>query len=450
MRCIDGFFRGHLFIVIMLLIASAGTANAQEPRGRPGVVEVRIQAPMFRDLLDRLELAGDVRVIATERFDEYAAAMNQLEAEAGERLSRVMREIQQVRQAGDGADGDQAARLVQEVMSTTRGTRAESDRLREALLADVAALLNDPQADRWPAALRALHREVYLNMTAGVDSPNARLDLGIHRDVFELMDVASGVREDRRSPEEETELAAIFGDVNDSPYEILLNDEALRDLREVAREQREALEIELDGLIRRNAYPGRDLHQQLREHSMRGDIDRVRPLHDRSTAQWEETHRLLERSARAAADLIEQACGPEARHAWEMRVQAAFYPETYRPTSAERLFEWAMNLDELDEGTKQRIGQLFAVHRTEQHLIRKEGERLAREIRMNVSPRLRNMTPDNELMQAQAQHLERWKAIVERDRDALRSALPAAFHPRFDRRLLEVRREGHAGNPLRF
>src|SRR5690606_6509933 len=147
-----------ILMIILQFTAIAFAANAQSPRGRPGVVEIRIQAPMFRELLDRLDLANDVRVIATGRFDEYAAAMNQLDAEAGERLSRVMREIQQVRQAGEGADGDQAARLVQEVMSTTRGTRAESDRLREALLADVAALLNEQQADRWPAALRALHR----------------------------------------------------------------------------------------------------------------------------------------------------------------------------------------------------------------------------------------------------------------------------------------------------
>lgn len=183
-----------LLAVVLGKGAPRAAAASQDPQQRSReMIEIRIREPEWTALLDRLRLSAAQVEMARQAYAAYQKGLAELD---GRIMQRALREIgvedlsqaPQVLRSMDPAD--QAA-FTQRLQRLVRGSRGESDALRQTLLGMVKEALNDEQAPRWPGAVLALKRAIMLNPRLDPRSANVSMNLGVHIDLMMLVEEAA-------------------------------------------------------------------------------------------------------------------------------------------------------------------------------------------------------------------------------------------------------------------
>ncbi|MHC4414669.1 MAG: coiled-coil domain-containing protein [Planctomycetota bacterium] len=203
-------------------------------------------------------------------------------------------------------EGAELQRIQEGLSSLTNEWQTKKDALKAELEADLKSVLNEEQAERWPAFQRILRRQK---------------TLGLGRLSGERVDLFLVVRE----------LELNEGDV--WPLEDLLERYAI-DLDEV--------------LVARNEHldSGREkLYAAMRD----GDTERAAQLMAPEAALRIAVRTVNEQYAEAMAAALNEAGGKEAAEQFRQAYRLRAFPRIYRPTRVQRAFAAARELDDLDE-----------------------------------------------------------------------------------------------------
>lgn len=218
---------------------------------------------------------------------------------------------------------------------------AEKAVMRAKLVAEVQQLLAEEQLERWPALERVLLRVKTL--------PRGRLD-GERTDLVKLVD---------RMELTESELAAIEADL--ASYEISLD----------------------DALRRRNAFLN-EAQPRIDELLQTGQSDKALTLVDRATRLRIAVRELN----RQHADLIAARLEPVRRAEFVDTMNRTSFPRIYRPTSAQRAFTRALELDDLSEELRSAITEMQQIYDLERNGLDEQFKRSILEYQPGESRRM--------------------------------------------------------------
>lgn len=437
----------HIVALFVLgAMALVESAQSQE-RGNAGGIEIIVQQADYAAMLDALGLAGDRRQIANLLFDDYTTEITELTRVTSERRAEVAAELRRMMKQDEALSGSTSARMVERVLRISREARPLSDSARRKLLDDLYVILEEREKSKWEAARRSLNRKLMLNPVHDERSVNRLADLGITIDVFAIMDDATAIQPGK---DEAGELATLFGDPAAAKYPPVLAAEELEDVRRRAREIREQSERNLDGLLKRHFYEERDLYQEMRAARMSSQLSMLDRLRRRRADLWIEKHNLLSQTATLIGVLVEEACGADARRAWHERVNAAMFPTTYKPCSADLMFHWVLSEVEASEHVMNEANRQWRTYVVMREGMRKRSMELAVDAREAGIGVLRAGGAGGELESRKDELDSEWREMVRETCASLRSVLPQDLQDAFDTKLAELANRGVQGEPLRF
>ncbi|MHC4948862.1 MAG: hypothetical protein ACYTG1_11460 [Planctomycetota bacterium] len=304
-----------------LALAPAAPAQYGEAAG---IAEAMRPEYFGRDLVlfvEGLELDDTQRVIVEALFDDYQAAFDEGFARMRQRYEDMRPELQT----------QDETRIMRLVFAPFEEWHDEKVMLGEQLRSDVQAILNEDQLSSWPAFMRRMVREKTMH--------EGRL-AGESLDLFHI------VRDMNLRPEIASELQPTL-----DGYDVELGD-ALDRRNEANRrmqaEMLEALQVSDSGL-------SLSLIEEQIGHSIA-----VRDVNDRYIV--------------IIGDALPEDLGAEFRHLALSRA----YPRVYRRTAVHRMFRAALELEDVDEETREMVEGLEVSYTSEIEAI---NDRLIRAIR---------------------------------------------------------------------
>lgn len=268
---------------------------------------------LSRDLVifaEGLQLDQAQRDILENLFDDYKQDFDQGLRNMQARLENMKDQLQ--------SSGDDQKRILSMIFVPFEEWGEERVKLGENFLSSVQTILNEDQRSRWPAFERRLTREKTL--ANGVLSGESLNLLLILRD----MELSKPV-EDQISPVVEE-------------YEVAL-DRALRERNRVVRRSQTQMT---------KALPQQDPKAILR-------------LADEQLEQRVNVRNVNDQYARRIAEALPAPHGSR----FYQRAMERAYPQAYRPTAGERMYEAASELQNVDVGTQENINALLEVYRAE-------------------------------------------------------------------------------------
>ncbi len=377
------------------VLISVSFPTTQDPQQRSReMVEIRIREPEWTALLDRLRLNTAQVETARQAYAAYQKGLAELD---GRIMQRALREIgvedlsqaPQVLRSMDPAD--QAA-FTQRLQRLVRGSRGESDALRQTLLGMVKEALNDEQAARWPGAVLALKRAIMLNPRLDPRSANVSMNLGVHIDLMTLVEEAA-------TPE--GELASLLAAPDPAPAA----DDPWHERHAEAVRALDDYQARLDALLDAEALTTMDALQDLRAAAMGGDMAAVARLHKRMWSYRERLYRLNESAAAQLARGLEQLGEPHNARRWLERVYAAHFPEIHRAEFIDHLADRLLRDATMDEAAKSHVREIMAQHERTRDALRAQLRAAVLKVHETASPYL---PPDASLLREFDGLITRW------------------------------------------
>jgi len=261
--------------------------------------------------VDSLQLDDAQKFILTTLFEDYEA-----EFETGVNAFRT--KIAGVREDLDPAAMNDPTQIMKIVFGTINEWREESRQLADQFTADLRDLLNEEQAAQWPAFERKLFRLKFLK--------NGQLP-------GETLDLMSDVRDLDLATEAMAQVQPLLDE-----YELRL-DEVLRRREDYMQRS----QTELIDAIQNSDY-GLSVDVAERQVEYRKAVRDV-------NEQYTET--------------IAARLPSEASETFMSRILERTYPRVYRKTPAQRAFEAAVEIEELDDKTRDAVVELNAAYLVE-------------------------------------------------------------------------------------
>lgn len=257
---------------------------------------------------DMLGLDQEQRALAEALFEGY---MEQFQAEA----RQVREQTDQLRARAEQEGNREGWREMGQIMQRFGERRGE---MEQSFLADVRSLLTAEQAERWPKVERARRRENTLRM--------GRVS-GEAVDLIRLVDEAE------------------------------LDEATNRDLAPIL----ERYELDLDrALVKRNEIY-ESARERMREAMESGDREGIQDLFEEGRDAGVRIRDLNARYARQVEAMLPE----QARSAFADAVKRASFPQVYRATYADRVFEAVDQMRSLSEDQRSAIASLRERYRRE-------------------------------------------------------------------------------------
>lgn len=259
------------------------------------------------DLYSRLlELTSDQRDVATTLYEGYAAAFREAQGEYRREMEEVMRSFE------ENEDQSLLTEKMPELQKkmTDRGAKLESD-----FFADLKAVLQPAQADRWDHVERARRRETVLRTGA------------MAGESVDLVEIVSGLGLPISAGTPIAEAMAAYESEMDKAL-------AAKQAMWASQGELKPGNLDIEDIRKRMA--------ESREVALR-----IKEVNDRNA------HKL--------ANLLPEASRP----AFEDAVRRQSFPRVYRPSQVARRFDAALKLEGLDAAARQQIQQLKETYERE-------------------------------------------------------------------------------------
>lgn len=334
----------------------ATSASDERTRERFEILDLVVTEGIFAEVAKTLELTSDQRVVAEGILRDYLVRAHQLDALTQQRVDdagmREMREtsIGQYRLRGEEPPWDKLSQLaIQSREEYVRGLE-RADELLEQFYERLETVLTPDQAEQ----MRAVRRDVrWLNVLRDDATTGGFGDFRSRIDFDELL---------ARATEEGNEFALLDADHPD-PEGIYAQTRAQIEARI------EDYEREYDIVIVQDSYQSsREPYDE--DHDVRIGPDD--PRRERIITNWNKSHNLTERTARAIGMIVLEPLGPEAHDRWLNRYRAAFCPELYQPRLAEHVFESVFQAQTVSEEERRNATIAYERYLTRRHQLRKE------------------------------------------------------------------------------
>lgn len=270
-----------------------------------------------------------VRVSIQSSADLPEEVRKKLEEQASAIAAKIMAQIEEQQKQGEGGDGappplpglDDVSKFEErraQIEEAAKNFRKAKSQLRQEFVAEAQSTLTDEQLNRWPALERALLREKSL--------PKGRIS-GERTDLFKII---------RPLALDQSHHVAI------AP-------------------QLDAYDVELDSALRQRNSVLEEVRPKIDQAMASQDFDRALAAIDRAIAARIAVRSINERYIDAIAAQLPE----ELSAAFRSATLKAGYPQIYRHTYADRVFEAATALEGVDEQTLQRIREFEQVYRLE-------------------------------------------------------------------------------------
>ncbi|MCP3905327.1 MAG: hypothetical protein GY715_17000 [Planctomycetes bacterium] len=293
-------------ILIMFVLAAPVVARADAPLEH---VEPSVPRRLYLDLVDRLALDDDARMIADLLYSDYAVSLEDL----GKRIETRAEEAgrQRVSDALSGRifiDREELQRLRVAVMRSYEEGWPTADRLLQELVDNVISLVADDSVDV-EGASHDLRRAVYLSPRLARRQDESYAGDGVDVGILFAEAGAEGAELERLDPGRVTEIL-------------------------------DGWERAMDTHLVAVATADRRGRQSLTVARIERDADAQEREERAALARWEPAYRLNRDAVEAIAAIAGESVGAEAARAWRARFDRACFPRLFRSAKFEREHTW--------------------------------------------------------------------------------------------------------------
>lgn len=293
---------------LALLLTAQRPASGQETA--MDYIKPLMEKDDYAALVGALDLDRDQENIVELLYADYLGGIESLSERVDEQAVAAGRKrLERVFSGRMRMGGDELRALRVKVLKTYEKCGPEADQLLADFISGLEGILQDPQRERFEAALRELRRRVLLHpRQTGEDTFNYAAE-GV--DVIQLVDEASQAG---------GELAGV-------------DDEMLADvLRAYARR--------LDVVLRETNTVFRDVELERRIATLEDDSETASALDKRVLEAWSRLYELNRDTARRIGEIARQAEGEWAERLWIDRFDRKCFPWLFRPRKPDRQLEW--------------------------------------------------------------------------------------------------------------
>ena len=337
-----------VFALFCLILSGLITPIARGQETAVHFLEPTIGRQHYGALCQGLDLASDQRMITQILYEDYAAAMDRLMAQADSLALKAGRQRVQDALAGKAIVPPQELRQLRTaVLRAYQQSWPECDRWLEQLINNTASILRGDQPQRFEIAVRALRRSILLHpRQAEALYPEYAGD-GV--DVLLLMDQATAPG---------GELESLDQDPLD---DILLS-----------------YELQLDALLQATAADYRRGKLEARIARLQKDAEAIAAQEASAVNRWQRLYQLNVSTVRAIGDLAAETLGGRASSRWLDRFDRESFAWLFAPKKPDRQYGWIIRQNLSDKPLAQ-AEEIYARYRTQRgELVRQAIEIMLR------------------------------------------------------------------------
>ncbi len=337
-------------------------------------IEPKVSRAHFSSFLEHLAMDDDQRLIAEMVYSDYAAELEDLATEIGQRAALAGRDRVQDALAGKiYVEPRELRRLRAAVLNAYCESWSDADRLVEDLVLNTRALLSDASLSSYDQALRELRRAIYLHPRREAEQDESYAGDGV--DVISLFLQAQAVGGEFESLDQER-VSQILAD-----YELLIDSVLIETA--VANRQgetdRAVARIERDKAARRK--------------------------HEREAMiRWKRLHQVNQQAVNRIGKEAARFIGSEAQSKWLERFDHACFPWLYGEAAPRKQFDWILR-HRLNDDKKRQAAEIYEDYRRQYDVLCREATALMLRGRMSFSTVLTSRMDMTDLQDVSAREL---------------------------------------------